>query len=225
MFRIENKISHEDDERPGELRSALCFYGNFVFSPGWSTSWGKKTKELKSRLLHELAANRRPIVRTDSRGGRPNRSVSQSVCPTMSLWHRDSRKLCLRSPRLFMKAMQFTDNGLYTLVEKKYTYARISLRDETALIEFLDPRHSAWLFITRYISASRSAFTVAVPQIEKGNKERMKVLCAFCSMNFVNLLVDTRLFLHRLEIFPIRSESYRSGIILKRRFSAAERRM
>lgn len=32
MRRIENEISHEDDERPkGELRSALCFYVNFIF--------------------------------------------------------------------------------------------------------------------------------------------------------------------------------------------------
>lgn len=61
-----------------------------------------------------------------------------------------------RSPRLFMEAMQFTDNGLYTLAEKKeqariYTHVRTSPQDDATLIEFLDPRHSAWLFVTRAI--------------------------------------------------------------------------
>jgi len=84
---------------PGEPHSALCFYGNFIFFPRGEVHPGEKTGELKSRLLYELVANRRPIVRTDSRGRHIiDRSLSQLVCPTMpSFWHDDSRKLCLRS--------------------------------------------------------------------------------------------------------------------------------
>jgi len=55
-----------------------------------------------------------------------------------------------RSPRLFMEAMQFTDNRAFAL-RKKNTRARTSPRDDMALIEFLDPRRSAWLFITRAV--------------------------------------------------------------------------
>jgi len=44
-----------------------------------------------------------------------------------------------------MEAMQFT-SGLYSDWEKRYTrvctYACTSSRDDAALIEFLDPRHS-----------------------------------------------------------------------------------
>jgi len=53
--------------------------------------------------------------------------------------------------------MQFTDNRRVYVDGKKniraYTHIRVhaSPRDDTALIEFLDPRRSAWLFITRAI--------------------------------------------------------------------------
>lgn len=84
----------------------------------------------------------------------PNRSISQfaewwasgAAIPENCAFTR------FRSPRLFMEAMQFTDNGPYTLVAKKdkrvYAHVRTSPRDDATLIEFLDPRHSAWLFVT-----------------------------------------------------------------------------
>lgn len=197
--RIENEISHEDDERQsGELRvRPFVFTGILFFFPGMKCIPGKKKldnskvdfcmnwRQIDDRLCEPILAKGTKSI---------DQSVSQSVCPTMSFCHRAIPENCafarFRSPRLFMEAMQFTNNRLCTLVEKRYTrvytHARTSPRDDAALIEFLDPRHSAWLFITRaiylrVISLSRWRRR----KWKRGTGKDEDFLCPFYSTNVV----------------------------------------
>lgn len=222
--------------RENYIHSALCFYGNFYFFSRGEVHPGKKTGELKSRLLHELAANRRAIVRTDSRGRhRIDRSVSQSVCPTMSFWHRDSRKLRLRSfslpEALYGGNAIYRQQSVYAGGKKGtrawYTYARTLPQDDAALIEFLDPRHSAWLFITCTIYLG-----VILPsrcrKSKNGDRKRRRFSIRFAqrpSFNFANLLVDIRKsFDIESETFSIRSGSYIVAFIFERCFQSLNER-
>lgn len=101
----------------------FVFTGILFFFPKWSAS---RKKNWRTQKLHELAANWRPIVRTDSHGRhRIDRSVSHSVCPTMSFWHRDSRKLRLRSfllpEALYRGNAIYWQWSAYTGGKKRYT--------------------------------------------------------------------------------------------------------
>lgn len=91
---------------------------------------------LKSQLLHELRRqiDDRLYEATLRHGGH---WIDQSVCSTMSFWHRDSQNCAFarfRSPRLFMEAMQFTDNRAYALVEKTHTHTYILAHSEPRVL-------------------------------------------------------------------------------------------
>lgn len=125
---IENEISHEDDEsRPRELCLALCFYGNFIFFPEVKCIPEKKLENSKvdfcmnwQQIDDRLCG---PILTVGTE------SIDQSVTQFAQRWASGTAipencafaRFC--SPRLFIEAMQFTDNGLHTLVEKKGTRA------------------------------------------------------------------------------------------------------
>jgi len=74
--------------------------------------------------------------------------------------------LVFRSPRLFIEAMQFTDKRVYARAEKKIantcTRARTSSRDDTVLIEFLNPRRSSTFHNACHISAGHSTSAMRI---------------------------------------------------------------
>lgn len=112
---------------PGGLRSALCFYGNFIFFPRVEVHPGKKNwRTQKSTFVWTSGKSTTDCADRFSRRAH-NRSIAQSVCPTMSFWHSDSQKLRLRSfslPEALYGGNAIYRQCLYMLVEKK-VHARV----------------------------------------------------------------------------------------------------
>jgi len=90
---------------PGELHSALCFYGNFYFfSPGWSASRGKNWRTQKSTFVWTSGKSTTDCADRFSRKAH-NRSISQSV----SLPN-DAQLLAWRFPKI-VPSLVFVPRG------------------------------------------------------------------------------------------------------------------
>jgi len=102
-----------------------------------------------------------------------------------------------RSPRLFIEAMQFTDNGLYTLVEKRYTHVYTYLAPGRRSVNWIFRPARASFDVTFHnacrISAGYSVSTVAVPQIEKGNRGKDE--------DFLSILFNERCWILRIYLW------------------------
>lgn len=144
-------------------RRQLCKYSLFLrevyFFRNKVSSRKKKTGILKSWLLHKVAANRLLIARDRLSQRVRDRSISQFV----QRWASGSAISKIVRLRSFsLPEALYRGNAIYWQLpclrwwkknKRAYTHIRVyaSPRDDTALIEFLDPRRSAWLFITRAI--------------------------------------------------------------------------
>lgn len=191
--------------------------------------------------MDKVAANRLLIARTDScKGHETDQSVSLSNDKLLAVRF---SKLCafarFCSPEALYRQCNLPTTAVSTLVEKKnmraYTHIRVhaSPRDDTALIEFLDPRRSAWLFITRAI------YLRVIPLLrrrrhanrKRGQKSLQKTARDFYPLDkrhwilsiFYVATAITLLYASPLEIFPIRklSTSIYSWTVLS--FAAEQR--
>lgn len=173
-----------------------------------------------------MAANRLLIARTGSRWGhRIDQSVSLSNDKLLAVRF---PKLCtfarFCSPRFSIEAMQFTDNCMSTLVEKKkkkhaYVYTHTRVR-------FAPGRHGVnWIFRPAsfgvtfhnaciYICGSFRSCGDGITRIEKEDKRLCKIPSEIfiryarqTSLNFADLVRRDNFFTSSLEIFPIRKLS------------------
>lgn len=174
----------------------FVFTGILFFFPKWSASRKKKLENSKVDFCMNWQQIDDRLCGPIHGRHRIDRSVSHSVCPTMSFWHRDSRKLCLRSfllpEALYRGNAIYRQWSAYTGGKKRYTRI-VHIR------AYLAPgrRGVNWIFrpvsfgVTFHnvchISAGHSAF--AMPQIEKGGQKKTKIFCSFCSTIVVELRI------------------------------------